>query len=285
MNVAHRRRRHAPVPEMERPQDLSDRTLPVGVREIRLSREAVHRVRPARAHRLRERRRRDLPEPRADSLCAALHRARGVEPVLSGRRHGVRFVAAFDRQCVPAVGDDAARHSWAEFNRYYDRMFDLGIVAQHEGFLLGHPAEARIRHRRDPRLRHAADRRSRRADRRVRAGAGALAVGGAADRRHARPLPDAQPQPVPGVPSRLRGHADRRARPAARRPLAEDLRETLDDARAARAGCSVRRTRLPRWSRRSSKATTPRGFGKCSPKRKRCPTSCGSQAALWAEQH
>ena len=54
-------------------------------------------------------RRRDLPHSRIRSLRAALHRAGGVEPVLPGRRHGVRFLATLGGQRVPALGNDAVR--------------------------------------------------------------------------------------------------------------------------------------------------------------------------------
>ena len=108
----------------------------------------------------------------------------GVEPVLPGRRHGVRLVAAVGRQRVSALGHDAAScTTWAEFNRYFDTMHDLGIVDEHEGLLLGHPAEARVRHGRDPRRatrrsRSSAPRRSPRTRRRWRAGCGRSAPTG-----------------------------------------------------------------------------------------------------------
>jgi carboxylate-amine ligase len=44
---------------------------------------------------------------------------------------------------------------------------------EHEGLLLGHPPQARVRHHRDPRVRHAADHRARRRAGRLRAVAGA----------------------------------------------------------------------------------------------------------------
>ena len=71
----------------------------------------------------------------------------------------------------PLSGHMPFVRDWPEFEEYFDTMRGFGIVAEHEGFLLGHPAQARVRHDRDPRLRHAAHRRARRAARGLRAGA------------------------------------------------------------------------------------------------------------------
>ena len=152
---------------------------------------------------------------------------------------------------------------------------------QHEGLLLGHPAEARVRHRRDPRLRHAAHRRPRRANRRVRAGTGPLAVGSAADRRDAGPVPDAQPQPVPGVPPWLCGHADRRAHGQDANHRRRPARNAATSWRRTRR-CWARRTRLRHCWRPSSKATTPRGCATSSPKHETLPDVVRRQSELWA---
>ena len=65
---------------------------------------------------------------------------------------------------------------WAAFNRYFDTMYELGIVKSMKDFYWDVRPEARVRHGRDPRVRHAAHRRPRRADRRLCAGARAPAV-------------------------------------------------------------------------------------------------------------
>ena len=211
---------------------------------------------------------------RADPLRAAFHRARGVEPVLPGCRHGVRFVAAVDRQRVSAVGNDAARALVGRVQPLLRPDARPRHRREHEGLLLGHPAEARIRHRRDPRVRHAAHRRSRRADRGVRAGARALAVGGAQHRRSRPTSICAQPQPLPGVPPRFRRHAGRRDdgthAPARRRPA----RNAAQRSRRTRR-CSIRRTAFAALAGDDRRrATTPRGCAARSRRPARCPTSC-----------
>ena len=67
-------------------QHLRPPALPVHRRPVWLPRQAVHRVRPARAHRLRERQPTALRLLHsAVALRAALHRAGGQQPVLPGR--------------------------------------------------------------------------------------------------------------------------------------------------------------------------------------------------------
>ena len=82
--------------------------------------------------------------PHFIALAASSPFYQGVDTAFDSSRLSV--VNAF-----PLSGTMPFVRDWAEFNRYYDRMFDLGIVAEHEGLLLGRAAEAGVRHRRDPR--------------------------------------------------------------------------------------------------------------------------------------
>ena len=108
-----------------------------------------------------ERRRRGLPDARAVALRAALHRAVRVVAVLAGRGHGLRVVAAEHGDRVPAAGPDAVRADVGRVPRLLRQDARLRHRREHEGLLLGHPAEARVRHHRDPRVRHAAHGRAR----------------------------------------------------------------------------------------------------------------------------
>ncbi len=76
---------------------------------LRLSCEAVHGLRPARAHRLRRRRRRALPAACDVALHPALHRTVGGVAVLPGRGYRVRLVAAERGVRIPAFGARAVR--------------------------------------------------------------------------------------------------------------------------------------------------------------------------------
>ena len=94
---------------------------------------------------------------RAVALRAALHRAVGVVAVRAGRGHRLRFGAAELGVRVSAVGPRAVRRSPGTSSaHFFDKMTSTGVVAVDEGLLLGHPAQARVRHHRAARVRHAA---------------------------------------------------------------------------------------------------------------------------------
>ena len=88
------RRWHPPVPALVRAAHLRQAALRAALGPVRLPGQAVHRVRPARAHRLQLARRGAVPAALAQPLRAALHRALGLVAVLPGRGHAVRFGAA-----------------------------------------------------------------------------------------------------------------------------------------------------------------------------------------------
>ena len=174
LNIAVRRRRHAPVPAVARAAHLRQAALSRAVRAVRLPVQAVHHLRPARARGL-PRRRRGAADAAPDvALHPALHRAVGVaRPSCRGRtRSSIRRGST---RCSPSRCRAARRSPcrWDEFEAFFAKTTRTGVVQEHEGLLLGHPAQARVRHDRDPRVRHAADGGARRGAGRLRAVAGA----------------------------------------------------------------------------------------------------------------
>ena len=95
--------------------------------------------------------------------------------------------------------------------------------AEHEGLLLGHPPEARVRHDRGARARHAADDREGRGTRRLHPVPGALAARRAAVRAGGR-LPALHLQPLPGLPLRPRRQRHRSVDRRASAPCARTSR-------------------------------------------------------------
>ena len=156
LNIAHLRRRHARLPALERAAHLPDRALPLHQRAVRLPGQAVHRVRPARARGRCQRRRRAVAAACAVALRAALHRTGGLVALRAGRRHGLPLGAAEFGVRVPAVGPRAVRAHLGRLRPVLRQDDQHRRRAVDEGLLLGHPAQARVRHHRAARLRHAA---------------------------------------------------------------------------------------------------------------------------------
>ena len=103
LNIDDRRWRHASFQHWSEQRIYPGRPLPLPVRAVRLPGQAVHRLRPARARRLRGRRQRPVAAACAVALRAALHRAVGRVAVRAGRRHRLRFRAAQLGVRLPAV--------------------------------------------------------------------------------------------------------------------------------------------------------------------------------------
>ncbi len=273
----HRRRRRASVPPVAGAAHLSHGALPARLQPLRLPRQAVHGVRPAHPHRSRERGRRRVPHARAGALHSALHRAVGLVAVLAGRGHVVRDLAAARGVGFPAVGPDAAGAHLERVRPLLRRDGGLRNRREHEGLLLGHPPQARVRHHRDPRLRHAAHRGRRRAARRLRADARRAPARASRDRSGRAAIPRVRIQPLPGVPLRLRGAARRPAHPfqrAAARAPAGHARSHR--ARRGRASTRASRSRRSGSSRRRSR-TTRTGCASATASASRCRTWCGSR--------
>ena len=192
--------------------------------------------------------------PHFIALAASSPFYQGVDTAFDSSRLSV--VNAF-----PLSGTMPWARDWEEFNAYYDRMHGLGIVQSMKDFywdMRPKPEYGTVEIRVcDTPL--TVDRAAR--DRRVRAGAGGLAVG-RASRAVARHVPRAQLQPLPGVPPRPRRHAgrcrDRNERAAARRPARDAahasrrMRSTLGSARCARGAAgepSPATATTPAWLR------------------------------------
>ena len=79
-----------------------------------------------------------------------------ASPYLPGRGHVVPVLAPHRGQRVSARRPHAVRARLGRIPRLLRQDEALRHRRQHEGLLLGHPAQARVRHDRDPRLRHAA---------------------------------------------------------------------------------------------------------------------------------
>ena len=152
-------------------------------RALRLSRQAVHGVRPAHPHRLSQ---------TATRRCTWLHGMSRYIPhfialvrlfaLLAGRGHAVRVVAPERRERVSAVRHMPFVRDVERVQRVLREHAGLRHRREHEGLLLGHPPQARIRHDRDPRLRYAAHGGARRAARGLCADASRVPAARAADR-------------------------------------------------------------------------------------------------------
>jgi carboxylate-amine ligase len=89
--------------------------------------QAVHHLRPARAHGLPRRRHRALMLHRCP-LHPALHRAVGLQPLRAGAGHGLRLGPAELGVRLSAVGRAPCVLSWGEFEQYFDKMTRTGVV-------------------------------------------------------------------------------------------------------------------------------------------------------------
>ena len=78
-------------------------------------------------------------------------------PFVQGTDTGLRLGAAELGVRLPAVGPRAVRADLGRLQRLLRQDDAHRRGQEHEGLLLGHPAQARVRHDRDPRVRHAAD--------------------------------------------------------------------------------------------------------------------------------
>jgi carboxylate-amine ligase len=103
---------------------------------VRLPGQAVHGVRPARAHRLRLGRRRHVPAAFAEPLHPAFHRAVGLLALRAGARQPFRFGAPEFRVRLPDERTRALHAvSWDEFaNVYFAKMERTGIVKSMKDF-------------------------------------------------------------------------------------------------------------------------------------------------------
>ena len=141
-------------------------------RALRLPRQAVHGVRPAHPRRRGQRRRRGVPHRTASRATSRTSsRCRPRRPSSRARTRRSR-----PRACTRCPHSRSSGHMPAVaivggVQRLLRRDDGLRHRREHEGLLLGHPAQARVRHDRDPRLRHAAHGGARRAARRLRADA------------------------------------------------------------------------------------------------------------------
>ncbi len=213
---------------MARAPHLRQAPLPGTVAALRLPLQAVHHLRPARPYRLPGRGCRAAHAAPHVALHPALHRAVGLQPLRAGPGHGLRFGAAELRVRLSAVGP-CPHGADLEGLRGLLRQDDAHRRRQeHEGLLLGHPAQARVRHDRDPRVRHAAHHRARRRAVGLRAVAGSVVPGRATLHAQRGRLPRLYLQPLPGLPLRhaggvrrsghRRAHAAARPHPADHRP-------------------------------------------------------------------
>ena len=270
LNLARRRRRLAPVPRLGRPAHLSDTSASSTSRALRLPRQAVHGVRPAHPHRLRRAATTRCTSPTSltrymphfIALSAASPFYQGEDTSFQSSR--LHAVIAF-----PLAGHMPFVRDWAEFIELLRRDEGLRHRREHEGLLLGHPPQARVRHDRDPRLRHAAHGGARRAARGLRADARRLPSARARrtqpSRRSTASTATTASRPAA---SASRRHWSTRT-PAARRKIGEDIlaHRWRDRARTPRAWAAAscwrslpRAVRSGRFRRRLA-ARAPRRAG------------------------
>src|SRR5947208_16248088 len=107
--IRHLRRRSASVPDLDLAAYLGRTADALHLRALRLSGQAVHGIRAARAYRLSGRRRRGETRPRAVAVRAALHRARRELAFLPGRGHGFRLLSHEYYRLVSAERTHAVR--------------------------------------------------------------------------------------------------------------------------------------------------------------------------------
>ena len=214
---------------------------------------------------------------RTGALHPALHRALGGLALLPGRGHVVRDLAPARGVGVPARRPPARGGVVEGIQRLLRRDGGPRHRHEHEGLLLGHPPEARVRHDGDPHLRHAAHRRDGRAARRLRADARRGPPAQSPLRADRTAVPRLRLQPLPGLALRLRGDARRsrrgagRAREAARRPRWPRSTGWGPPRRPS--------TPAPRSKRfaavRCGRGTTRAGCARSSRRRSPSPTWCG----------
>ena len=166
----------------------------------------------------------------------------------------------------PLSGHDAVRAFVERVRRVFRQDARLRHRREHEGFLLGHPPQAGVRHRRDPRLRHAAHGRARGAASLLRAGARA-------------------PHPRRPPAARRRGMSTRSTTTTASRRAATGLpaswsTPTRGAPRASGRTCSIRcRMVAPHaaalGNRRGAGASSRRASKRAIP----TPTGCGASTA------
>ena len=104
------RRRHPPLPAVERPADLRQAAFPRDFHTLRLPGQAIHRFRPARAPRLLGRKRGPDAAAPALALHPAVHCAFRLLALRAGAGYGFRFGPPQFGLCLPAIGPGAARH-------------------------------------------------------------------------------------------------------------------------------------------------------------------------------
>jgi carboxylate-amine ligase len=125
--------------------------------------------------------------PDADAALLMLHRMSRYIPHFIALSASSPYVqgqdTAFDSArlnsvfAFPLSGRAPFVLTWDEFHRLLRQDDPHRRGQEHEGLLLGHPPQARVRHHRNPRVRHPADHRARRRPGRLRAVAGRLVPG------------------------------------------------------------------------------------------------------------
>jgi hypothetical protein len=154
-----------------------------------------------------------------------IHRTVGLLAV-PGRGHRLRLVAAEQRERLPARRAHAPDGRLGRVHRVLRADAPAAGGGEHEGLLLGHPAQARIRDYRSARVRHTVDPGASCRAGCLCPGAGALAVGGKAAGAVRGRVPGVWLQPLPRLSFRT-GCRDHRSLRARKRLLAEDIGYTL----------------------------------------------------------
>jgi Uncharacterized conserved protein len=111
-------------------------------RVVRLPCQAIYGVRPARSHRLSGSEQRAVSAALHVALHSAFHRVVRLVAVRTRCRYRFSFGTTEFRVRVPAVGPRAVRADVGQLRRIFLEDGPHRRGQQHEGFLLGHPAEA-----------------------------------------------------------------------------------------------------------------------------------------------
>ena len=217
LNLRRRRRRRAPVPQLARAAHLPDRALPVRASSATATSPSSSPCSASTS---------TSAAPSGDDAVYLMHMLTRYMPHFIALSAASPFYQGVDTafessrltavNAFPLVGPHAVRGDWAEFVELLRHHARLRHRREHEGLLLGHPPQARVRHDRDPRLRHAAHRRRARRARRLRAGAGRwLPRRAAASSRRAAVYLVNSLQPLRGLPLRPARRAGGAVRAAA----------------------------------------------------------------------
>ena len=201
------RRRHAPVPALGRPAHLPGRALPASVASCTATWPSSS---PSSASTCTS------AAPNGDDAVFLLHLLARYMPHFIALSASSPFYQGVDTQfqssrlnsviAFPLSRPHAVhRSTGTSSTRYFDKMARLRHRREHEGLLLGHPAQARIRHDRDPRLRHAADGRDRRRAGRLMCNRWPVLFEQRELHAGGGRLPDLHVQPLPGLPLRPGG--------------------------------------------------------------------------------